>query len=459
MKLAALAKGMAGKAAIAGMFIGENHPSWMANAVKEALRQKAQGVDPRDIWARTRTFTEHPGVPAIQEISDSSARWSQSALSDLKKNYETYGLTQDSFHHPRLFGGYQRLGQGTTSARIKGQFRGEYDPAHSTIMATGETPNQARSAMIHELQHGIQYAEGWPVGGNVSSMFSDPHTMLVAQAMAKRFEAAGMSSSAAEEKAAYETYRRLAGEAQAEAARARSGLTESQLTARYPGDDYPIPLNDLLIRRGAGTQAAEFPLLNDERLNRLLHDSSYTMRPDRAKMGLTKVNPQEFVNSTTSPGGYPTAQDIAQEAGRFDPYKFIDEGQHPYLSLGTMPAIDGHEGRHRLAALANYTDQVPVLVQQQGAPGLYPDRFKALANRTYEGQFPKSAPLQVGDVSPLAYATSPEELDQYLASVNVPLKDIGVSLKPVGPGWSWEEQKAYRNSIPFGRIPPPLPKE
>lgn len=57
VKLAALAKGLVGKAAIAGTFIGPKHPAWMKNATNEALRLKNKGVDPRDIWARTTLGT------------------------------------------------------------------------------------------------------------------------------------------------------------------------------------------------------------------------------------------------------------------------------------------------------------------------------------------------------------------------------------------------------------------
>ena len=249
MKLAALAKGLLGKAAIAGTFIGPRHSSWMKDAADEALRLKAQGVDPREIWARTRTFTEHPGVDAVQEISDRSAGWSKSTLSDLKNNFESYDLAERAFDHPRLFEGYPSLGQLTTSVRTGGRPHGEYDPSYRSIMATAETPAKARSVMAHELQHGVQHEEGWPTGGNSRSILSDPQTREHALSIAKTLEIAGHAPKDAYERASYEVYRRLAGEAQAEAARARANLTEAQLTQKYPGDSYPVPLKDLLIRR------------------------------------------------------------------------------------------------------------------------------------------------------------------------------------------------------------------
>ena len=80
-------------------------------------------------------------------------------------------------------------------------------------------------------------------------MLSDPQTRDYTINLAKEFESAGHAPADAYKKASYETYRRLAGEAQAEAARARRSMTDAQLTQNYPGDSYPVPLKDLLIRR------------------------------------------------------------------------------------------------------------------------------------------------------------------------------------------------------------------
>lgn len=262
MKLASLAKGLAGKAAIAGTFIGAKHPSWMADAAEEALRLKAQGVDPREIWARTRTFTEHPGVPAVQEISDARAMPNLGAMrkpiSD-RPDYLTTGsqgeTAKDLYPHPSLYSGYPELGDARVKASValNSPTEGSFLPGNtfspSEFTARGPGPMSLRGVLTHEMQHGVQHSEGWPMGGNVASMFADPQTAPTARSIAAEFETAGMVPADARGKAAYETYRRLAGEAQAEAARARMNLTDAQLTQKYPGDSYPIPLKDLLIRR------------------------------------------------------------------------------------------------------------------------------------------------------------------------------------------------------------------
>lgn len=256
MKLAALAKGLAGKAAIAGTFIGAKHPSWMKEAADEALRLKAQGVDPREIWARTRVFTEHPGVDAVQEISDARAAVDPSIFKRSKLYInESYtpgnGVPADNlYQHPNLYRGYPELGDSNVTARVGGEsVYGSYLPSTGGIDASAPTFPRLRGVLTHEMQHGVQNAEGWPMGGNVQSMFSDPQTRDHAMRLARELESVGHSPGDAREKAAYETYRRLAGEAQAEAARARRSMTDAQLTQNYPGDSYPVPLKDLLIRR------------------------------------------------------------------------------------------------------------------------------------------------------------------------------------------------------------------
>ena len=258
MKLAALAKGLAGKAAIAGTFIGPKHPSWMKDAAEEALQLKAQGIDPREIWARTRTFTEHPGVDAVQEISDARAVVNRGAMRTSMQGRPDYSYTagagllaDELYRHPNLYRGYPELGDSRIVARIGNgaDTYGAYYPGKGNIDASAGDVNKLRGVLTHEQQHGVQYAERWPVGGNSDSMLSDPQTRDYTINLAKEFESMGHAPADAYKKASYETYRRLAGEAQAEAARARRNMTDAQLTQNYPGDSYPVPLKDLLIRR------------------------------------------------------------------------------------------------------------------------------------------------------------------------------------------------------------------
>jgi len=257
MKLASLAKGLAGKAAIAGTFIGAKHPSWMQGAADEALRLKTQGVDPREIWARTRTFTEHPGVSAIQEIPDARMSLRDRAMLERPGDLSGYRFTPDTglpvkqvVSHPRLLSGYElgdvpmhsQLGRGIAS-------KGSYDPVRDAVTASGPDSDRIKGTLVHELQHVVQEREGWPKGGSPRYVFDREDTLPHALEAVSEYKRMGVDPDEAYRLAADKTYRRLAGEAQAEAARARMYMTDAQLTQNYPGDSYPVPLKDLLIRR------------------------------------------------------------------------------------------------------------------------------------------------------------------------------------------------------------------
>ena len=165
MKLAALAKGLAGKAAIAGTFIGAKHPSWMKEAADEALQLKAQGVDPREIWARTRTFTEHPGVDAVQEISDARAAVNRGAMRTPMQGRPDYSYTtgpgllaDELYRHPNLYRGYPELGGSRIVARIGNgaDTYGAYYPGKGNIDASAGDVNKLRGVLTHEQQHWVQ---------------------------------------------------------------------------------------------------------------------------------------------------------------------------------------------------------------------------------------------------------------------------------------------------------------
>jgi hypothetical protein len=234
----------------------------------------------------------------------------------------------------------------------------------------------------------------------------------------------------------------------------------------------PLLAPDDLIGSGLGKFAAKaltapmllgatFPLMSRPRLDRLLEESAYSMN-DKAKMGLAAMTPRQFLASTT-----PSAEaqeQIIKEAGRFDPFKFNNQQQHPFVNLDhPFDEVVGHEGRHRLASLIPYTDDVPVGVYaEKGMPGKNPDVWDTISGRRHSGQdfgsLGRGMPLRTGEITPLSYATDPEELAKMLRTVDVPLKDIGISLKPEGTFATPENIRAFNRSIPRGPIPRPPAK-
>lgn len=209
--------------------------------------------------------------------------------------------------------------------------------------------------------------------------------------------------------------------------------------------------------------AAKFPWLTPETIAKWLRRSAYTMDDSKAKSALTKISTDKFLNTTT-----PSAEVkeiIAKEAGRYDPYKQQQWMQNIFLSVDPKTSqVLQHEGRHRLSGLERATgkpQEVPIELSAEYGGKLQDTEWRKMANKRLKGQDFDTrigAPVDIGNVTPLAYGTAPEELAKYVANVEVPLKNVGIMLKPEGPGFSKYDKEAYNHGyIPYGKIPAPQP--
>ena len=108
----------------------------------------------------------------------------------------------------------------------------------------------------------------------------------------------------------------------------------------------------LLEVTGLGEDAAWTP----ERIDQTVREWAYPHGETRAQVIF--INPAEFVNST-----HPDPQTIADESMPLDPVELKAERQTPFLRTDGQGKIIGHEGRHRMAALAAAgVSRVPVVV-------------------------------------------------------------------------------------------------
>ena len=220
-KLAALAKGSI--PAIAGIFIGPNHPSWSKEAAELALQMKANGVDPRSIHKTTGTLTELPGYPAVQEISDKGASWRP----NVQQNGGDGGIgpARIFMSHPQLFDGYPNLARVSTALSLSSDKpEGYFIRSDRHMGVAGRTPDEARSVMLHELQHGVQAEESWPGG---TSFFK-----------ARSFLPANATNDEVQHR-----YLTNAGEVMARITEARRDMDDLQRRRHYPLDG--ISLKDL----------------------------------------------------------------------------------------------------------------------------------------------------------------------------------------------------------------------
>lgn len=199
------------------IFIGENAKTWNKAAADQAVQMEKAGAKPEDIWSATGTFRGAEGK-LRQEISDIPAVFREDKLpeapsllnvatqylrdkgvitnpnrdiasigvpEDLRKEAIDFAKTKlqqmdqpktllgNVFEHPELLQAYPELANIKVGKETSGQYRGMYDPEKNVITTGGGLiggANQARSTMLHELQHAIQETEGMAKGANPTVM-------------------------------------------------------------------------------------------------------------------------------------------------------------------------------------------------------------------------------------------------------------------------------------------------
>jgi hypothetical protein len=273
---------------VAGMFIGKKAATWDALAAAKAKMLADMGTDARTIWKETGTW-KGPDGKWRQEIDDSSAFYDKEALSELKANnnfnylYDTQPLG-GVLEHKKLYQAYPDVGDIPThfmpTKNLKGA-EGSYSHAQNRL-TLADIPSDQKSIAIHETQHAIQGKEGFARGGSPSSMILalekvadqkrqqaremfklssandplDPLRIVKPGARKKGLqlekEASELDSKALiayhSEKAKFDLYQRLGGEAEARATQARMNMTPEQRRAMFPEESYDVPMNELIIR-------------------------------------------------------------------------------------------------------------------------------------------------------------------------------------------------------------------
>jgi hypothetical protein len=286
------------------IFIGENAKTWDKEAAKTAVEMEKAGAKPEDIWSATGTFRGAEGK-LRQEISDKySTIKGGGSFEDVIMNaydrgvertrgtgqreyWQPYKTTVDDvlFHH-NLSEAYPEL------MKIESQLTPNETGSKGQLMLTDKDlimqirpdlqGTQAESTMLHELQHGVQEKEGFAKGGSpdlmvltleklakqkreeAQKMFDlssnkDPLNPQIIKpgARAKGLELEKearliqdqVSIAYHSEKAKYDLYKKLAGEAEARAVQSRMNMTDAERRAKFPYQSYDVPINDLIVRK------------------------------------------------------------------------------------------------------------------------------------------------------------------------------------------------------------------
>lgn len=271
------------------MFIGAKAKTWDAAKAAKAAEMEQAGTDARKIWSETGTFKGADGKWR-QEIDDSGAlfNWREvdgrQVETDVKTGYPGINLGNTLgglLKHDPLEAAYGRRLVSNTfveNGDMLGAVKGSFDEANDVLRVYAPTAAEGgRSTALHELQHAVQGREDFARGGSpewaaqekgrlmARINFLNQELSTAAKAMdtvpqgspqyaefRKTYDAAmeekmGMNASLVQGDAV-DSYKRLAGEAEARATQARMNMTPAERLAKFPFDSYDVPVDSLIVR-------------------------------------------------------------------------------------------------------------------------------------------------------------------------------------------------------------------
>ena len=304
------------------IFIGSNARLWDKTAAKEFKKLKKSGVSDEEAFKQTNTFRS-PDGELRQEISDRPSKLKGEKLRDINealqlnvdapqraklekmhadifdqmKSSGTDAPISELIYHPELFKAYPEL------ESLRGRYNiipsmpetGYYNLGSPTMPprlgSEGPTPEGARSAMLHEIQHAIQHLEGFGMGANpemgmtmlprsmdpvdyLNQLRKSKMNLLDEQTrLAKEFKESGAQltldhplvqksielpnkiddvDQAIEgivQGYFYPMYKRMAGEAESRAVQARRQMSPQGLRDVFPLSSYDVPVDQLIVKR------------------------------------------------------------------------------------------------------------------------------------------------------------------------------------------------------------------
>lgn len=291
---------------LAGMFIGKGAKTWDAVMASKALEMEKAGADPRAIWKETGNW-KGPDGKWRQEIPDNAATinkpfpqkgqlfgdvydsvWPKIARDTGDLDAVKVGTMLKHDAASKAYPEVSKLSLGPIEGKGASYIRqSSIDPAF--ILMGREMPMyEAKSNVLHEMQHAIQQQEGWAKGGSVKefdygpmfnsdakSLTADLGEVLTGSVSARPWEITSAMKYAdidtvqpilkkygfentqdaldfiAKEDARrtpFGQYQRLAGEAESRATQSRMNLDANQRRALFPADSYDVPIDQLIIR-------------------------------------------------------------------------------------------------------------------------------------------------------------------------------------------------------------------
>lgn len=190
---------------IGAMMIGPESKLWKREMEFAARKLEAKKASPEQIFEATG-LVRGLDKEWRTELGDQFSKMKRGETFDeihrrgglngiWKKEKTTIG---DVFEHPKLMEAYPDLADIEVKTSNSPNFRGAVtyvDNVPTIQLNENLTPEQARSTMLHELQHVIQRKEGWGIGGNEGSYIQQADARIAQSALSVRQEAERMDNS------------------------------------------------------------------------------------------------------------------------------------------------------------------------------------------------------------------------------------------------------------------------
>jgi len=244
-------------------FAGERAQTADLDALSRAKEMMEQGRTRDDIWKDTGWFQGVDGKWRW-EIDDSQARIDE----DLTYGDATIGetlsrmrrvlgdaRTVEILNHPELSDAYPWIDAVKVREMASLTSAGVYSRPNDQVAIRGSlAPDESLSIMLHELQHAIQYREGFAEGGSPRRFSPEEIAAERQRIMANEPAATGWTSvgTAAGDMTDLSVggilYRRLAGEVEARAVQARMNMTPEERRNTPPWQSYDVPEDQQIVR-------------------------------------------------------------------------------------------------------------------------------------------------------------------------------------------------------------------
>jgi hypothetical protein len=230
------------------------------SALAIAKKMKTAGKSEDEIRKATNDIMEEAGLGGISIGADGKLRFEVSDKYSAVKHWEAMKSGEEYnlgmiFDHPTLYKMFPDIGLDVTVSvnKVTGGMRNfkpsaSYQPDTRHISINARNEEEARSALLHELQHEIQFQERFSFGGNVDMMrgsLAEDEIRRGMRGLDLRERVAKYGSS----DPAHAAYSRLEGEVEAKNVQTRADYTARERRAQKPEDTEAFP-RDQQINEG-----------------------------------------------------------------------------------------------------------------------------------------------------------------------------------------------------------------